>query len=169
MERCFRRGVLVDITHAREDAQKQICEIWEGFRHRPLISSHNSVRAINPAGLNLSDPRDQEDTGQQGHHRRHLLQALAHEAGGGDARRGLQLITDVIDHIRDVTESYDHIGIGSDLDGFIDPVEECSNYSEMSVLASHLLSRYGAETGGKILSGNALRVLHEGWDGVREG
>lgn len=164
--RCFEQGVIVDITHAREDAQRDIFDIAAGYPDRPLISSHNSVRAVCDAGLNLSIPairRIQESRGTIGViFFRHWLRNLQ----GGDDRDDIRLVTDVIDHIRDVTGSDEHISIGSDLDGFIQPIEVCSDYSKMSRLAIALIAKYGQTVAEKILFRNALRVLQAGWKGA---
>jgi microsomal dipeptidase-like Zn-dependent dipeptidase len=167
VEECFRQGVIVDITHAREDAQNQMFDIARGYPRRPVISSHNSVRRIHDAGLNLSDDailQIKESTGVVGViFYKHWLRRP-----GLDLRRDLQLITDVIDHVRHVTQSDDFVAIGSDLDGFIDSIQTCSNYSRMSNLSCHLVDRYGVNTAEKILCRNALRVLQDGWKGVKD-
>ncbi|MDP9362491.1 MAG: dipeptidase [Acidobacteriota bacterium] len=126
VEECFRRGVIVDITHAREDAQDRIFEIAAGYPRRPVISSHNSVRHVCNTGLNLSDDaihRIQRTGGVIGVI--FYVQWLRHLEGPDD-RDDFTLITDVIDHIRDVTGSDDHVSIGSDLDGFIEPIRSCA-------------------------------------------
>src|SRR5262249_35632605 len=93
---------------------------------------------------------------------RHWLRHLS----GADDRDDAQLITDVIDCIQQVTGTYDNISIGSDLDGFIDPIEMCSNYGKMSQITLLLIAKYGQSIGEQLLFRNALRVLYAGWDGV---
>lgn len=166
VESCFRRGVIVDITHARADAQQDISDIAAGYPHRPLISSHNSVQAVCAAGLNLSDyaiTRIHQSNGIIGVI--FYTQWLRH-LEGPDSRSDFQLITDVIDHIQCVTGEYDNIGIGSDLDGFIAPIKLASDYSKMSAISKGIIDKYGASVADKILYQNALRVLHAGWDGA---
>jgi microsomal dipeptidase-like Zn-dependent dipeptidase len=167
VEACFEHGIIVDIAHARGDAQHEIFEIGRtGFPTRPIICSHNSVRAVSDAPLNLSNEALLAIKATRGvvgvifytHWLRRQHQI--------DLRGDLRLITDVIDHIRLITGSYDHVAIGSDLDGFIDPIRTCSNYSEMSILSKHLIDTYGAANAERILFENARRVLHEGWTGV---
>src|SRR5215813_175525 len=41
VEACFINRVIVDITHTRSDAQKDIFDIADGYADLPLISSHN--------------------------------------------------------------------------------------------------------------------------------
>ena len=88
------------------------------------------------------------------------------QTGPDDVRGDIQLITDVIDYIHRITNCFDHIAIGSDLDGFIEPIEICSNYSKMSSIVDPIVCRYGQVAAEKILYRNALRVLHQGWAGV---
>jgi membrane dipeptidase len=162
---CFKHKVIVDITHARTDAQKDIFEIATGYPDQPFISSHNSVRAIRNAGLNLSDDvirRIASSGGVVGviFYRHWLLRDPI------DLRSDVRLITDVIDHIQRVTGNYNNIAIGSDLDGFIEPIHLCSNYSKMSAIVDPLVNKYGLDAAKSILYRNALRVLYAGWTGV---
>jgi microsomal dipeptidase-like Zn-dependent dipeptidase len=56
--------------------------------------------------------------------------------------------------------SFDHIGIGSDLDGFIKPaLPGFTDMDNMADLQDRLADRYGPENAEKISSGNALRML----------
>jgi microsomal dipeptidase-like Zn-dependent dipeptidase len=163
---CFENKVIVDITHARSDAQSDIFKIADGYPKLPLISSHNAVRGINPAGLNLSDSairRIQQSNGVIGviFYTQWLRNDLT------DPRGDAQLVTDVIDYIHQVTQSFDNIAVGSDLDGFIDPIGLCKDYSQMSAIVDPILYRYGQIAGEKILYRNALRVLHAGWTGIQ--
>lgn len=166
VEACFQHGVLVDITHAREDAQRDIFEIARGYKGRPLISSHNSVRGIFDAGLNLSDGAIRQISQSNG-----VIGVIfyPHWLGrhGEDDRGDFELLAGVIDYIHARTGTYENIGIGSDLDGFIDPIALCSNYGKMSALPPLLKHRYGQKAAEMILYRNALRVLQAGWSGVQ--
>jgi microsomal dipeptidase-like Zn-dependent dipeptidase len=165
VEACFKNKVIVDITHARSDAQRDIFKIADGYPDLPLISSHNAVRRINSATLNLSDEailRIQKSEGVIGV----IFYTEWLRTGTGDDRDDVQLITDVIDAIHTVTKSFENIAIGSDLDGFIDPIKLCSNYSKMSAIVDPIIYRYGRLVGEKILYRNAQRVLHRGWTGI---
>jgi microsomal dipeptidase-like Zn-dependent dipeptidase len=69
-----------------------------------------------------------------------------------------------IDRIREVTGSFDHIGIGSDLDGYIKPaLPGLEHMGRMRELQQSLEQRYGAAAAEQICSGNALRVLRTAW------
>jgi microsomal dipeptidase-like Zn-dependent dipeptidase len=74
----------------------------------------------------------------------------------------VEIIKTHIDAIHAVTGSYDHIGIGTDLDGFIKPVLPRLDYpSDMVKLRRGLALHYPANVVEKILKGNALRVLRK--------
>jgi hypothetical protein len=51
--------------------------------------------------------------------------------------------------------------IGSDLDGFIEPIESCETYGETPSLVTAIQAKYPAAADA-ILFGNALRVLQNG-------
>ena len=58
----------------------------------------------------------------------------------------------------------DHVGIGTDFDGFADPPYDLHDASQMPRLTQRLLSDgHSEERVKKILGGNAWRVLREGW------
>ena len=68
-----------------------------------------------------------------------------------------------------LTGSVDHIGIGSDLDGYIKPaLPGLEHMGRMRALQDALRARYGDDDADKICGGNALRVLRTGW-GKRSG
>src|SRR5215831_7073392 len=149
VEAAFRRGVLVDITHARADAQQDIFEIAAGYPRRPIISPHNGVRGICNAGLNLSDDAILRIHASGGIVGVIFYTQWLRRLNVADFRDDLRLITDVIDYIYAKTGSYDSIGIGSDLDGFIEPIATCSNYSKMSALSRALVGKYGQDVAEK--------------------
>ena len=58
----------------------------------------------------------------------------------------------------------DYVGLGTDLDGFTTPPEDLKDASEMPRLTQRMIVEgYSADRINKILGGNALRVLREGW------
>lgn len=69
-----------------------------------------------------------------------------------------------IDRIREITGSYRHLAIGSDLDGFIKPtLAGCEHPGRLPRLEDALNERYGAEVAAQITSANAQRLLRSHW------
>jgi|SRR5215203_1275015 len=69
-----------------------------------------------------------------------------------------------IDKIKEATGSYDHIALGTDLDGFIKPsIGGIENISDLPALAPRLTDRYGREVAEQIMWGNAFNVIQRVW------
>ena len=80
-----------------------------------------------------------------------------------ESHRGLNFIVRTIDHMVNAA-GIDHVGIGSDFDGFTDPPDDLKDASQLPRLTQRLLvTGYRPEEIQKIWGGNALRVLREGW------
>jgi microsomal dipeptidase-like Zn-dependent dipeptidase len=76
----------------------------------------------------------------------------------------LPILFEHIDAIARVTGSHDHVGIGSDLDGFIKPtIGGVEDISHLALLEAPLRERYGDEVAEGIMGKNALRVLRKLW------
>jgi membrane dipeptidase len=152
-----RLGMLVDVSHLSDTSFWAVDKVAE----RPYIASHSNCRALASASRNLTDKQ---------------IEALAKKGGvigavfaGGfvdddPAKISLSRLCDHIDHIKKVA-GIDHIGLGSDFDGFGMPkgsgvvMKDCS---EMPRLTEELLSRgYSEEDVKKVLGGNWLRLYTE--------
>jgi microsomal dipeptidase-like Zn-dependent dipeptidase len=69
-----------------------------------------------------------------------------------------------IDKIKELTGTYEHIAIGSDLDGYIKPsLPGLEHQGRMADLQQALEARYGNTVAEQISSGNALHVLRAQW------
>jgi microsomal dipeptidase-like Zn-dependent dipeptidase len=76
----------------------------------------------------------------------------------------LPILFEHIDAIASVTGGYDHVAIGTDLDGFIKPtIGGIENISDLSALEAPLRKRYGDEAAEKIMWRNALGLLQAAW------
>jgi hypothetical protein len=91
----------------------------------------------------------------------HWLRQPDQQIFGAD---GFPLVSNTIQHIADVV-GFEHIAIGSDLDGFIAPVKGCETYAQTPALVSAIEARFPHDAD-KILFGNVLRVLNAGWKGA---
>ena len=80
-----------------------------------------------------------------------------------ESNRGLNVITQTlrnfVDHAGD-----DSVGLGTDFDGFTEPPSDLVNAAQLPRLTQRLLAEgFNADQVSKILGGNALRVIRQGW------
>ncbi len=76
----------------------------------------------------------------------------------------LEVICAHIDTIAEITGGYDHIGLGTDFDGFIKPtMGGLEVMADLATLDKALRDKYGDEATDKMTSGNALRALRKVW------
>ena len=161
-------GILIDITHMRAQSIKDVLaqlDARDPAREIPVVATHMAYRF---GGLEYSfDNETIKAVAARGgllgcilceHYMTSGLSVASSLEGSLDA------VCRHIDKIRELTGSYDNIGIGSDLDGYIKPaLPGMGDMSRMRELQAHLRTRYGAADAEKISSGNALRVLRAEW------
>lgn len=158
--------VLIDLTHMSERAMEDtldMLDVLDPWRTRPVIASHMACR-FGALEYNLEDEWIRRIAARGGvmgvilceHYATERLRALPTRT----IAESLDVICEHIDRIHTVTGSYDHIGIGSDHDGFIKPTLAGLHHpGELGALATHLRARYGDVVARKIASENVLRVL----------
>ncbi len=162
-------GILVDITHM---SARSIADTFALFDERdpakriPLIATHMACRF---GGLEYCFD---DDTIRRVAERGGVLGCILceHYISSGLRRRirsyedSVTVLCRHIDRIHEVTGSYDHVAIGSDLDGYIKPaLPGLEHMGRMRDLQRSLVERYGTVAGEQICSGNALRVLRDTW------
>lgn len=96
-----------------------------------------------------------------------------HQLNDGIRRQGdftetfdesFEVIRRHIDRIAEITGGYEHIGLGTDFDGFIKPtMGGLETMANLGTLESRLEQEYGPEATASMTSGNALRVLRTLW------
>lgn len=158
IEKMIDLGMLIDISHCTPPARKRIFDIV-GDR-APVLATHVGAYAINPDPYNLQDWE---------------LKAIARCNGIAgvifmnywlmphETKRGINFISRTLDHFIKVA-GVDHVGVGTDFDGFTDPPDDLPDASQLFKLTQRLLAEGVTEdTILKIWGGNALRVLREGW------
>jgi membrane dipeptidase len=158
VEKMVELGMILDITHCTPPARKRIYEIVG--KDMPIIASHVGAFEINPSPYNLKDWEIKRiaDTGGVVAVIFMNYWLMPHET-----KRGLNFIARTIEHFVNVG-GIDHVGIGSDFDGFTDPPDDLKDASELPKLTQRLLAEgYNTVEIEKILGANALRVLREGW------
>ncbi len=162
-------GILVDITHMRTQSIRDVLALLDARdpeREVPVIATHMAYRF---GGLEYSFD---DDTVTQVAARgglmglimcQHFITSGLH--GIAETFEGsVTALCHHIDKIHELTGSYDHIGIGSDLDGYIKPaLPGLEHQGRMADLQQALRDRYGDAVAEQIAGGNALRVLRTQW------
>ena len=165
-EALFCNRILVDITHCHPKAIDDVFQIADRYPGQPVITSHTAAYCLNPALINVNDKiiiRIRDRCGVIGIiFYDHWLKIK------GRRLSGISLLFEHIDHVAKICgsperPSFDNIAIGSDLDGFITPVQGLENLSRARDFAKNLTKKYGKENAEKILWKNACRVLELGW------
>jgi membrane dipeptidase len=152
VRRCEELGVLVDVTHCSDRSLADVLSLAT----RPLLATHTGFRRFAPLERNLSDEQAREIARTGG-----LIGVITwSDLLGGDS---IESMADAIVHGATVAGA-DHVGIGTDFDGWVfsaSGIRDASRYPDLTAR----LARRGfseAELRG-ILGGNYLRVLGEVW------
>jgi microsomal dipeptidase-like Zn-dependent dipeptidase len=162
-------GILIDLTHMRAQSIRDVLaqlDARDPDRQIPVIATHMAYRF---GGLEYSfDDPTVTAIAQRGgvmgcilceHYITSGLRSVAKSFDGS-----VNALCQHIDKLHALTGSYDHIGIGSDLDGYIKPaLPGLEDMARMGALQDALRARYGDAEAEKICGGNALRVLRAAW------
>ena len=166
VERMCELKMVIDVAHCTPQARSDVYEIV-GDRQNRVMSSHSGVFEINPDPYNLHDWELQWFSQHGG-----VLGVIFmnYWISPVDTPLGLKYIERTIEHAMRIGGS-DIVGIGTDFDGFTDPPDEITDMSELPRLTRYLSSlsggigkpKYSERVVSKILGGNALRLLKDGW------
>ena len=161
VERMLERGMLIDITHCTPAARREIYDLVDASgRATPLIASHVGVYELNPNPYNLRDweiRRIARDGGVAG------VLFMPYFLMPKECGLALNFVARTIEHLVDVGGE-DVAGIGTDFDGFTTPPDDLDNASLLWRLTQRLVADGHDENRiKKILGGNALRALRDGW------
>jgi microsomal dipeptidase-like Zn-dependent dipeptidase len=162
-------GVLIDITHMRSQSIRDVMaqlDARDPAKEIPVLATHMAYRF---GGLEYSfDDETIKAVAARGGVLGCIL--CQHYITSGvpsvpaSLEGSLAALCKHIDKIHELTGSYDHVAIGSDLDGYIKPaLPGLADMSQMTKLQDHLRARYGAGDAEKICSANALRALRAEW------
>ena len=169
LEAMVRERILIDITHMSERSLEDTFGLLDRIdpdRHVPVIATHMACR-LGKLEYCFEDATIKRVADRDG-----VLGCILCEHYISDGSKGqpasfhdsFQLLARHIDHIREVTGSFEHVAIGSDLDGYIKPaLPGLEHMGTMTELQAALRQRYGEQDAELISSGNALRVLRAGW------
>jgi microsomal dipeptidase-like Zn-dependent dipeptidase len=164
-----KRRVLIDVSHMSEQSFDDVMELVPEGAETPVIATHSAARLdANPLAYNLTRGQVEQIAARDGVVGlimcRHYI-APHHDWQPASPRESLEALKTHIDLIADWTgspgaPSYEHIAIGTDLDGFIKPaLKGLKDMEDMAPLQSFLREEYGPEDAEKISSANALRML----------
>jgi microsomal dipeptidase-like Zn-dependent dipeptidase len=165
----YRERILVDVSHMRQDALNETFALVEELdrvhglppHEYPVIASHSAFR-FGAREYNLTPDTIRRIAQRNGVvglilSERPMLDGLCDQPR--TFAESMDVIARHIDAIHGVTKSYDHIAIGTDLDGFAKPtLPGLDRAKDMACLRDELARRYPVDAG-KILEDNALRVL----------
>ncbi|HYZ81971.1 MAG TPA: membrane dipeptidase [Solirubrobacteraceae bacterium] len=169
VEAMIDEGILVDLTHMRSQSIRDVFALLDArdpAREIPVIATHMAYRF---GGLEYSFDADtvKRVAGRGG-----LLGLILCQhyitSGLADVKETFEGSVDAlcrhIDKLHELTGSYDHIGIGSDLDGYIKPaLPGLEHHGRMADLQRALAARYGLDIAQQIAGGNAVRLLRTQW------
>ncbi len=161
VERMFELGMLIDLSHSSPAARMDIYDIADASgKHPPLMATHVGAYGINPSPYNMTDwevRRIARDGGVVG------VIFMNYWLMPKESGQGINFISRHIQYLADVGGE-DVVSIGTDFDGFTTPPDDLDNASQMKRLTQRLVvDGHSAERIKKVMGGNALRVLCEGW------
>ncbi len=160
VDRMLDIGMIVDTCHATPRGRGEILEIAENHaKKRPIIMSHVGVHELAPYPMNPEpdEIRRVADTGGV-----IGIIFMTFWLSKPEKHHCLDVVLDTIDHL--VQHGGDEVvAFGSDFDGFTGVPKDLKSPRDFKRVREALVDRYGEERARKFLSGNADRVLREGW------
>jgi membrane dipeptidase len=149
-------GILVDVSHLSPTGVRDVLHVSEA----PVIASHSNAYALCPHRRNLTDEQLEGIASKGGVVGVTFVPNFVTEDGN---QATLESLLDHIDHMVK-TMGVDHVGLGSDFDGFFDSVkvQDLEDVTCLPRLTAGLVGRgCGEEDVKKILGGNFMRVFRE--------
>jgi microsomal dipeptidase-like Zn-dependent dipeptidase len=163
-----RERVLIDLTHMSDAARRdtfQLLDELDPGGSVPVLASHAGFR-LGSSTYNLD-----AGTARRIAERGGVIGLIVGERlirdGEAPAPKSLNASVDLlcrhIESLVEATGSFENIGIGSDLDGFIKPLSGLDDAGHLRALVAPLQERYGQEKARQILGGNVLSLLRGYW------
>jgi membrane dipeptidase len=170
--------MIVDLNHVSPPGRKDVYEINEARGNgnlKPLVFSHIGLRRNCPN--EIKTPEDWEVRKIRDSNGVIGIIFMNYWIRGfeGEPDYGIDsIVKTVVDIAKICSETedesnlnslnFDHIAIGTDMDGFTQPIDDLYDSSQMIKLTQALLDRgLSSNNIQKILGINAMRVLREGW------
>jgi membrane dipeptidase len=151
-----RLGIMIDISHLSPTGVRDVLHVSEA----PVIASHSNAYALCPHRRNLTDEQLEGVASKGGVVGVTFVPRFVTE---DENQATLKRVLDQIDYMVK-TMGVDHVGLGSDFDGFFGPeqVRGLEDVTRLPRLTAGLVERgYSEEDVKKILGGNFLRVFRE--------
>ncbi len=156
--------ILIDLTHMSPDSLDATLDFLDenAEQNVPVVATHSAYRFGN-LEYNLTKRHIQRIAKRKG-----VIGLIACDHYMTDGLRGntkalkdsLEVFRQHINKIAELTNGYDCIGIGSDLDGFIKPSLNGLEFPEgFKEVRAYLAERYNDDIADKIFRRNAMRLL----------
>jgi membrane dipeptidase len=148
------------VSHCTPVARREVYELVAD--RIPVVASHIGVQPMNPVMYNLDETDVRAIVATGGVVGVIFMPYWLDQAHPGP---GLDAICRTMDAVRGWSgDSWKHVAIGTDFDGFTDPPDECDSAAKLPLIREMLeskgVSRNDVEA---VLGGNARRVLRDGW------
>jgi membrane dipeptidase len=160
VERMVQLGMIPDVTHCTPVARREVYGLVA--KRVPVIASHTGVQSMNPETYNLDETDVKAVAASGGVVGVIFSPYWLDESHPG---RGLDAIWRTIDTVRRWSgDSFEHVAIGTDFDGFTDPADDCSSSAKLPLVREVLEAKGVARTDADaVLGANARRVLRNAW------
>ncbi len=148
-------GMLIDVAHANPDVLDDVLTIAKG----PVVDSHTGFHRFFDHPRNLADEQARRVAETDGVVCVFFVPELLRKGAGRNGDVTVDELATVFEHAVEIC-GVDHVGVGSDWDGFAGRVTGLEDASKLPVLAQALLRRgFRREEVRKILGENLTRVL----------
>jgi microsomal dipeptidase-like Zn-dependent dipeptidase len=165
-------GIFVDLTHLREPSINDVLSIMDQLdpdKKIPVIASHAACR-FGKSGreYNLTEKQIEQIVARKGTIglivcRDFMRDGLPEKNTVAIFARHIREIADVTRNAKvDGIDAFDCISIGTDLDGFIQPLDGIETAAGLQYLAEGLRHEFGDTVAHKICHENATRILRSG-------
>lgn len=160
IEQCNAHEVFVDLAHIGEKAFWQAVDVHD--KTQPLIATHTGVDGVRRSWRNLSDAQIKAIADTGGTVGVIFSEVFLRRRGGP---RDGTMVLEHMEHVISVAGE-DHVSVGSDYDGMIQPPMDICGADTYPRLVQHMLDRgWSVERIQKVLGGNFLRS----WQLLRPG
>ena len=149
-----RLGVILDVAHLAPVGVRDVLKLSEA----PVVASHANARALCDNRRNLTDEQLEGIAATGG------LVAVAYVPAFLAYNTQTASLERVLDHVDYIVKTIgvDHVGLGSDFDGFGGVLQGLEDVSRLPALTAGLVARgYTDEQVAQILGGNYLRVFRQ--------